>query len=66
MLNDYIEDIGLDYKNDFAEAMHLNKNGALKVSHFTAKFLKDKFDLPERSGNEYEMYVEAQNRLEQN
>ncbi len=46
------DDIGIDFKADMADHSHLNYSGNYKFSDYFAKLLKDKFDIPDRRGDE--------------
>lgn len=42
---DYIDEIGIDPKTDFADKGHLNVDGAAKVSAFLGQYLSEHYDL---------------------
>lgn len=65
-LNYYVDEIGLDYTTDFREDMHMNYMGAIKTTDFIANYLSDEYQLEDHRGDsQYNIYVEVQNRLEE-
>lgn len=50
--NEYCEEIGFDFANDFAEAHHLNYYGAEKFSRYYGAYLKEHYEIPDRRGQE--------------
>lgn len=64
-LNNYIDEIGLDYSTDFREEQHMNYKGAIKTTDFIANYLSQRYQLEDYRGNDkYNLYVETQKRLE--
>ncbi len=47
-LNDYADEIGLDYSTDFSDSMHVNYRGAMKITDFMADYLVEHYDLEAR------------------
>lgn len=62
--NYMVDDMGLDYSEDFSEFMHFNYKGSKKFSDYVAKYLKNRLKLRDHSEddgykiykNEYEEY----------
>lgn len=50
-MNDYYDEIGIDFDTDFKEGAHLNIYGAAKVSEYLGKYLVEKYDLPDHRGD---------------
>lgn len=50
--NLYLEEMGFDAMTDYAEASHLNHNGACKFTAYLGEWLKDNCDLQDRRGEE--------------
>jgi len=48
----YIDQIGLDFTQDFVDPSHVNAIGSEKVSEFYGKYLAENYDLPDRSQDE--------------
>lgn len=48
--NKYIQDMGLNYKNDFVDNIHLNWNGQQKFSAFLGKYLQETYHLENQKG----------------
>ena len=46
------DEIGLDFEKDFNDNSHLNYWGAYKFTLYLGKELKDRFDIPDRRGQE--------------
>lgn len=46
------DELGLDYTVDFLDTVHLNYNGAKKLTKCLGKTLVDEFDLPDHRGEE--------------
>lgn len=46
--NERIKDIGLDYKNDFNDEIHLNFLGANKFTNYIGKLIKNNFNIEDR------------------
>ncbi len=46
-----IENVGFNYKTDFAEWQHLNINGAKKVSTFLGRYLVENYDFNDHADN---------------
>lgn len=51
-LTEYKTALGLDYTQDFADAQHLNHKGNTKLSRFLGDYLKTKYNIPDRRGDE--------------
>lgn len=50
-LNDAIEEIGLNFSNEFTDfGTHINMKGAVKVSSYLGKILKERYKIPDRKG----------------
>lgn len=67
-----INEIGLDFSLDVADAQHLNYRGSQKYAKALGKYIKENFDIPNRKGdgkyqtwqdNAYEISVEIANQL---
>ncbi|MBR0091112.1 MAG: hypothetical protein IJP92_05390 [Lachnospiraceae bacterium] len=57
--NYYYDAMGLDFETDFHDDSHLNYWGAVKFTHYLAKELKARYDLPDRRGDaRYESWEE--------
>ena len=50
--NDYYKEIGLDYSKDFYDNNHTNVFGAEKYTDFVAKYIDEKYNLPDKRGDE--------------
>ena len=50
-LNDYYEEMGIDFSTDYADAGHVNYIGAEKVTDFLGKYLKENYELPDHRGD---------------
>lgn len=50
-MNDFYDEIGIDFSTDFKEGAHLNIYGAAKVSDYLGKYLVDRYDLPDHRGD---------------
>lgn len=46
------DELGLDFATDMADTDHLNYSGNLKYATLLGKMLKERFDLPDRRGDE--------------
>lgn len=46
------KDFGIDYANDFNDFSHLNYEGSCKFTSYLGKDLKDRYDIPDRRGDE--------------
>lgn len=46
-----VNDIGLDFSTDVADANHLNYRGNQKFSYAVGAYIKDKFDISDQRGN---------------
>ena len=46
------DDIGLDLSTDVADKEHLNYKGTPKLSRYIGKLIKEKYDIPDRRGDE--------------
>ncbi|WP_092330989.1 hypothetical protein [Butyrivibrio sp. YAB3001] len=44
-LFDYVDEMGIDTKTDFADKGHLNNDGAKKVSDFLGEYLVNHYEL---------------------
>ncbi|MEI0495618.1 SGNH/GDSL hydrolase family protein [Brachyspira intermedia] len=45
------DDYNLDFNTDFADNSHLNYKGAIKLTRYLGKYLKENYDLPDRRGD---------------
>lgn len=67
--NNILDEIGFNFKTDMANAGHLNIYGADKVSAHLGRFIKEKYNLPDKRKDEkfknwnYDYEVYYQNRL---
>lgn len=50
--NEHYQEIGFDPREDFAESSHLNYYGSEKFSTYLGKYLKNRYDIPDRRGDE--------------
>ena len=50
--NDDFDTMGLSYDCDFYDKSHLNYQGSCTYSEFLGQLLKEKYDIPDRRGNE--------------
>ena len=58
-VNDFSEEIGYDYSNDFFNMNHVNIFGAQKYTRFLGEYLQDKYALPDRRNEqEYQEWKE--------
>lgn len=46
------DEIGLDFSTDVADKEHLNYKGTPKLSRYIGKYIKEKYDIPDRRGSE--------------
>lgn len=66
--NELYDEIGLDFKVDMAEPLHLNMSGNKKWTKYLGNYISEKYDVPDRRGDEnYDSWVKdalmnAQNR----
>ncbi len=60
---DYVDEIGIDYQTDtYDGGLHMNLDGATKLSKFFAGILKENYDLTDYSGDElYDQKLEEYN-----
>ncbi len=49
--NKLYDEIGLDFDNDFAEILHLNRTGNAKLTSYLGGYLKDNFGLSDHRGD---------------
>ncbi|MCR5355874.1 MAG: hypothetical protein K6E63_00570 [Lachnospiraceae bacterium] len=49
--NKLYDEMGLDFENDFAEVLHLNRSGNEKLSSFIGRYLKDNYGLLDHRGD---------------
>ena len=63
-LNDYYEEIGIDFETDFYDyGGHANAFGAEKTTEFLGKYLNEHYTLPDKRGQEgYEDWDKAYER----
>lgn len=54
--NDFVDEMQIDDALDFLEPSHLNYDGGLKYTGYLAGWLKDHFDIPNRSGDKDSVY----------
>lgn len=65
-MNEYYDEIGIDFATDFKEGAHLNIKGADKSSDYMGRYLVNNYSLPDHRGNEkfdkwnlsYEYYMQ--------
>ncbi len=50
--NKQYDEMGLDFDTDFADYTHVNYSGNYKFSNYIGGVLKDKYDIPDRRGDE--------------
>ena len=50
--NRHIKEMGLDYATDIGDAAHLNYTGNYKFSDYLGKTLKERYDIPDRRGDD--------------
>jgi len=50
-LNNYVDDIGLDFDEDYADKAHMNWNGQKKLSNYLGNFIKVQYDINDKRGN---------------
>lgn len=50
--NALIDEIGIEYESDAFDEGHLNNRGSAKFTSYLGKELKEKYDLPDRRGDE--------------
>jgi hypothetical protein len=43
--------MGLDMNRDFSDSGHFNAGGAFKVTEFLGRYIRDNYDIPDRSGD---------------
>ena len=48
-MNDHQDSVNIDFDNDFYDGVHLNLQGALKYTSYLAKYIKDEYNLLDRS-----------------
>lgn len=48
----YIDEIGIDFSEDMVDSSHVNALGSEKVTEFYGKYLRENYDLPDRSQDE--------------
>lgn len=55
--NHMYDDLELDFAVDFRDVSHLNNDGAKKVTRYIAEFLEERYEIPDRRGEEgYELW----------
>ncbi len=55
--NYFYDEIGLDLNTDMGDSTHLNYRGNVKFTRYLAEYLREKYELPDRRGQEgYEEY----------
>ena len=47
-MNDYIDEVGLDYSEDLVDWGHVNYSGSSKVSHWLGKYLIENYEITDR------------------
>ncbi len=50
--NEYYKEMGINYSEDFHDYSHLNYEGGLKYTNYLAGVIKERFDIPDRRGDE--------------
>lgn len=64
MMNDMIDEIGIDFQSDYADGGHLNWNGMSKLSSFIGKYLQDNYGIENKKGlPEYARWDEDYQRM---
>ena len=64
-----LDEIGFDFTTDMVEYSHVNTNGAQKLSHYYGKYIKENYNIPDRTSdknysdwnNDYKEYLNAIN-----
>lgn len=51
-LTEYKSALGLDYTTDFSDAQHLNYKGNTKLTRFIGDYIKTRYNIPDRRGDE--------------
>lgn len=64
--NKMLDELGIDFQNDFADAEHLNIYGAEKFTTFLGEAMVKKYDLPDHRGDERYWQWEADLRWYEN
>lgn len=55
--NHLYDEIGIDFAADMRDTDHVNNTGAVKVTEYLARFLKNNYEIPDRRGEEgYEQW----------
>ena len=57
-MNQYIDEMNLDYKYDFYDVGHLNVNGALKASKILAEILNEKIHVDNRVNEQWDSLID--------
>lgn len=60
--SEFVYNIGLDFKNDYVDQVHMNYRGDEKFSKYLASYLDYKYDLPDRRGND--LYADWEAEIE--
>ena len=50
--NDLVNEIQIDYSNDFVDTTHLNGNGAAKVTNYLGAYISERFGVADHRGEE--------------
>ncbi|WP_131820791.1 hypothetical protein [Desulfotruncus arcticus] len=48
-LLDKFDEIGLDFQKDFSDSNHVNIAGALKITDYMGRYIRNNYDIPDRS-----------------
>ncbi|MDY3918782.1 MAG: hypothetical protein SOZ59_07230 [Candidatus Limivivens sp.] len=51
-MNDFMEEMEIQYDTDFRDESHLNYKGAKKASSYMAAYLKENYEIPDRRGSD--------------
>lgn len=63
--NKYYDEIGINFETDYGDVNHVNYLGAIKFTDYFAKYLIDKYDLPDHRGDEsYSFWNEDYKKME--
>lgn len=46
------QEIGFDYKKDFADPFHVNDNGSIKITEYLTKYIDENYDFTDKRGSE--------------
>lgn len=51
-MNDYMEEMEINYETDFRDESHLNYSGAKKATSYMGQYLMENYDLPDKRGTD--------------